>query len=186
MASWRCSCNCWWTLFFWQSKIKKKIGEDYEEKKRKEKRSVSLSTRNTQRTVIVFEKTQRQAEQDLEWTTRLLTIHFGRRKKKKKKRSGVCTFTKSFHNILLPCFPLYIWEVSRVLQHSSMWKQRACVSSQALGTHWLKKTPARLSNITQTMQLCSKILVCCNIYAIQRCLLPCPWEMTHCSCWSTK
>lgn len=30
MASWRCSCNCWWTLFFWQSQIR--IRQNYEKR----------------------------------------------------------------------------------------------------------------------------------------------------------
>lgn len=154
MASWRCSCNCWWTLFFWQSKMKKN-----RRGLRGKKRSVSLSTRNRLGTVIVFEKTQRQAEWDSEWRTRLLTIHFGRIK---KKMSGVCTFAKSFHNILLLCFLLYIWEVSSTCFFS-------CFRHPLI-----KKPPALLSNIAWSTQLSDKILVCCNIYTIQHCLLPGP------------
>lgn len=45
----------------------------------------------------------------MEGRTRLLTIHFVKEKKKKKKKmSGVCTFAKSFHNILPSLFPGFL------------------------------------------------------------------------------
>lgn len=85
MASWRCSCNCWWTLFFWQSQIR--IRQDYKE------RSVSVNTCNTLWIEIVFVKTHRQEVQDLKGSAQLLTIHFER-----MKMLVVCTFKKSFYS----------------------------------------------------------------------------------------